>query len=369
VAVSVVNALDPKLCYNQFSLFERELLMAGLIPVIVQREEQLRRLLFVIAASLGVVGCKFALYGLRQGGVRFESGYGGCFGDNNGLALAMAMAAPLCWYAAQLSGSRLGKVILFGMSFCCAATVVQTFARGGALALGTAAAVVVWKSRRRATGLAILVLLVIGVVSFMGVPYTSRLATIAEYHSDRSASQRLELYGVAIALAQQFPLFGVGFGGENFANAAAEYLRRDNDLVAHNTYLQVLVDSGVFAFGLYVSLLFGTIAWLYWSAKQSEQHRSREAALYPRALSTALIAFAVGSTFYSRVLFEPYYVVLLCSASWHLIYYRSSGPSSVQEQCAETSISKLDKPRECRLTKRRISRIPVCPRVHLSGEW
>jgi O-antigen ligase len=85
--------------------------------------------------------------------------------------------------------------------------------------------------------------------------------------------------------------------------------------VIHNTYLQMLTDSGVFAFGLYIVLLFGTIFWLGRSAKRMWL-LDPQLAHVPMALQAALITFAVGSTFLSRVNFDLTYYLLTAAAAW-----------------------------------------------------
>jgi O-antigen ligase len=85
--------------------------------------------------------------------------------------------------------------------------------------------------------------------------------------------------------------------------------------VVHNTYLQMLTDSGVFAFAIYVVLLWGTTWWLGRSAKRMREFDPKLAAV-PLALRASLVAFAIGSTFLSRVQFDLTYFVLMAAAAW-----------------------------------------------------
>ena len=114
------------------------------------------------------------------------------------------------------------------------------------------------------------------------------------------------------------PLFGVGFGSTNFQALLDRYIARDDSHVVHNTYLQVLVDSGVFAFLLYDLLLVTTWIWLGKSARRMRQtHPELEA--YPAALQGGILAFAIGSIFLSRVTFDFYYILVATAAAWYLI--------------------------------------------------
>ena len=86
----------------------------------------------------------------------------------------------------------------------------------------------------------------------------------------------------------------------------------------HSTYFQVLVDSGVFAFATYVTLLFGTIIWLEVSRRRMARLATGDH-VYPAALQAALVGFAVGCTFLSRVQFDLTYILLMATAAWRNI--------------------------------------------------
>ncbi len=67
------------------------------------------------------------------------------------------------------------------------------------------------------------------------------------------------MYKGALAVARDYPLLGVGFGGINFIIVVQRYLDEENFIVAHNTYLQMMADSGIPAFLMWVGLMWGTI--------------------------------------------------------------------------------------------------------------
>jgi O-antigen ligase len=96
------------------------------------------------------------------------------------------------------------------------------------------------------------------------------------------------------------PILGVGFGSTNFQSLLPQYLG-----VVHTTYLQILVDSGLIVFMIYIVLLGGTIFWLGRSASRMRKtHPHLEP--YPMALQGAILAFAVGSVFLSPSTFTTY---------------------------------------------------------------
>jgi probable O-glycosylation ligase (exosortase A-associated) len=318
VFVSVATAVNPELCLQDLRLYESVVLMALLIPLLIHTEAQFRWMMMLVAGSMGLLGAKFGYWGILHGGVRFPEGHGGFIDDNNGLALAMTMTIPLCWYCAYFVQPLWQKAVFWFMALGSMATVIQTYSRGNSLALAAVCFLMAMRSKRKITVLVVMGILLIPIVLIVGDSYLNRMATLKAPTTESSAASRLVQARVALQVARDYPLFGVGFGGENYIRVAADYLGGSNQIVVHNTYLQMMTDSGIFAFLCYLALLWGTIVWLGFSARRMKKmYPGKE--FYPRALQLALIGFAIGSTFYSRIKFEPLYTVLMCSATWYAI--------------------------------------------------
>jgi O-antigen ligase len=197
--------------------------------------------------------------------------------------------------------------------------IVMTYSRGGALALAIVVVMLCWRSRTKA--ILVLVLLVAPPVYLMRGTYFDRLATLTNPNDESSAHSRIVYARTAIKMWQDYPILGVGFGTLNQLALWHQYLHADiaaGPQVVHNTYLQMLTDSGLIACLLHIAVLFGTIRWLGTSITFTRQHEPGLEAL-PAALQTSLLAFAVGSTFLSRVSLDLYYMILMMSASWYLV--------------------------------------------------
>jgi O-antigen ligase len=114
------------------------------------------------------------------------------------------------------------------------------------------------------------------------------------------------------------PWFGVGFGSKVHSRMVSDYLGYQDSHVAHNNYLQIMADTGIFTFGIYALLLGGTIVTLGFSVRRVRRAAPGKEA-YPAAIQASLIGFAIGSTFLSRVTFDLLYMVLMCAASWQIV--------------------------------------------------
>jgi probable O-glycosylation ligase (exosortase A-associated) len=320
ISLSAVFAVKPALCVESLQLFARIAIMALLIPLSMTTRAELSMLVSVMALSIGFLGSKFGLSGLVAGGARFAQGYGGMLSDNNTLALALAVAVPLCWFARLLVPWKLVRAGMALSALLCAAGVVFTHSRGGALAVAAGFLVMAWRSQRRLLAASVMVLFV-GVAAYMvRDSYMDRISTMLDPTEEASANSRILLAQAALKMSMQYPLFGVGFTEKNEQELITRYLPAElaesySMKVLHNTYLQILVDSGIFAFLLYVAMLLGTIVALQRSIKR-QRLVSPEAAAIPQALQVALISYMVGAAFLSRTTFDFYYIFLMTAAAW-----------------------------------------------------
>jgi probable O-glycosylation ligase (exosortase A-associated) len=324
-------AVMPELTFAPLNLYSRIILMSLLIVVLVQTFEHLRLLILVMAGSLGFIGFKFGLFGMRGGGVQFSEGYAGFIGDSNGLALAMVMTIPLCWYAIPLVKTRWAKASFALGTLFSIATVVLTFSRGCALGLVAVLILIALRSKRKVGILVVLAFFTAPAIYLVYDRYVARMKTISTYESEDSAASRVDFAKAALSMSKDYPAFGVGFGSDNYTILAPKYLGYNSGRVVHNTYLQMLVDSGVFAFAIYLAMLFGSILWLSFSVRRTRRE-APHLLPYPLAMQTSLIGFAVGSTFYSRIQFEPMYMVIMATAVWYMLSKDLSREAETQDE-------------------------------------
>ena len=315
---SSVLAVVPSAAYPRFNQFFRSCVMAVAIPVLVSTETDLADIMLAIVAGLGVIGIKFGLYSLLGGGVRYASGYGGMMADNNTMALGLVMAVPLAFYSVGLAKKAWIRLALLGVMFFLVTTTIMTYSRGAALSLGFVAILMIRGSKYKVAGVVVLVLLSIPAMFLAGSSYFDRVQSIGNYDSDNSIVGRLNNARAAIEMWKDHPLHGVGFGMVNQQLLWPTYVRSDeigSGLVVHNTYLQLLTDSGILGFLAYVILLFSAIWWTGRSAKLTRRIWPGKE-LFPRAIQASLIGCAIGTTFLSRVDFDLTYIVLMCAAAW-----------------------------------------------------
>jgi O-antigen ligase len=217
------------------------------------------------------------------------------------------------------------RLSLLGSVFLTIGAVVFTYSRGAAIALAVGFIVVILHSRHRIFLLIGLTILTLPSVYLVRDTYVDRMQTLngAETaQKDQSVMERVETSRVAELMWEDYPLIGVGFGSENqrllwygYAKSSAAGHRAP---VIHNTYLQMLVDSGTFALLAYFALLGGTIILMERSAWRLKRVGSPLYAC-PLAIEAGLVIFAVGSTFLTRITFDFTYFLLMMGASWLIV--------------------------------------------------
>lgn len=319
-ALSLLTSQNIAASWSAFRFFLPTLLTALLIPVVIRTRENFRRMIIVIAVSLGVLGVKFGLWGLLRGGAQFISGYGGSVSDNNIFGLAMVTVLPLCWYGREAATDWRIRWGLTGMAFFVMAAAIQTHSRGSILSLGLLLPLMVWRSKRRIVALLLVVLLTAPTVYLVKDTLMARMNTLnveATEDLDRSAQLRLHLWQAAWKMSLDYPVTGVGFGGIPYTEQLDKYMDGQFLILryAHNNYLQILADSGFPALFLFCSLLFGQILWLGHLYGQLKGVDS-ELAAYAAGLQAALVGFAAGSTFLSRTYYELIYYLFMVVAAF-----------------------------------------------------
>jgi probable O-glycosylation ligase (exosortase A-associated) len=299
------------IAFAKFQEITKIFLVAFMTVAVIADSRRYLISISVIAVSLGLLGLKYGLYGLLRGGVQFHKGVGGMIGDNNDFALALNMTVPMLLFAAtQLPKKwmRLGCAALVPLTLI---TIIYTNSRGGFLSLCAVTGYLILHSRRKFVTLAG-VAVVVAVGSFFVPPeFYERMGTIAS-HNDSSSVGRLNAWAAAWEMSKDYPIFGVGL--DNFLHMFTLYAPDPDDVhVAHNTYFQMLAETGFVGLGIYVALL-GTTFWTLWGTRRRAKKFGIEWAVAgSKCLEASLVAFVVGATFLNRAHFDLTYHVLVLS--------------------------------------------------------
>ena len=132
--------------------------------------------------------------------------------------------------------------------------------RGGSIALATGILVLLGRAKTETGDVGMPVRRPrLGAIYLVQDAYTARMSTLEAPEEEASAASRIAHAHAAYGIWLDHPFLGVGFGGMNYAAIAPRYGAPDDGHVAHNTYLQILVDSGTLALILFLAAFFGAI--------------------------------------------------------------------------------------------------------------
>jgi O-antigen ligase len=207
---------------------------------------------FVLGAFVPAVAT-ILLY-LRVGSAMRRFSAGGA--DANSLAMTLALALPMAWYLSLTTDRPMLRWV------CRAYVPVGLFAaaltgsRGGMIAMMVALLVVplTMKLSPRRLMAAILLLGLSGALVMAYVPDTliERLSSTGQSLEGGSYGGRFKFWVAGVHAFTRQPLMGYGVGG--FVSAITPELG-SQALVAHNSFLSVLVEEGLVGLILYLSML------------------------------------------------------------------------------------------------------------------
>ncbi len=292
--------------------FAKAVIISYLITVVVQSAADLRFVLLVITFSLGFEAVK-------QGWVQLLLNPGApnanripFLGDNNLVAVGMAMLLPVLAALANTSGGWQKRLFQF-MSIGVLYRAVSTYSRGGLLALGALGSIHIWRSPHKFRTLAAVTIALAVVLPALPQEYWDRMSTITAAPEERDASQtgRLHFWQVAIDMADDHPLLGVGHRGyepayNQYDSSGGE---QGQNRAVHSAWFGVLAEAGYPGLLIYIAIVVSSLLSCRRVRKTAAQGRiPNELGAYAIAFESALIAFIVGGSFVS---FQ------YCEMLWH----------------------------------------------------
>jgi O-antigen ligase len=196
--------------------------------------------------------------------------------DPNDFGLVVALAIPLALYLA-LRASGWARWCWLAVVPAFIAAVLLTASRAALVATFAALFFAVWAWPRanwayRGATLIYAVGLVLSVVWFAPAPQRQRLSTIGTEITTGTLHNRTQIWKAGIRALEDHPIRGVGSGA--YPKAVEPWLGRppvkDAQYVAHNTFLSILVETGVVGAGI-CTLLLASLVFFAWSLASNER--------------------------------------------------------------------------------------------------
>lgn len=311
----VSAALSDNVTYSfgHWQDFAKTIIVSYLITVIVTTPADLRFIFTVIVLSLGFEAGKqgWANLVLNPGAVNTnEIPF---LGDNNLVAVGMAMLIPLVAALGQTSGKTWQKRAYQFLNVGVLYRALSTYSRGGFLALGGVGLLFFWRSNYKLRSAVAGVLALAIILPVMPPAFWARMATITAERTERDESQlgRLHFWKVAVLMANDHPLLGVGPSAyePNYNQYDTSEGRFLTKRAVHSAWFGVLAELGYPGLVIYLS-----IVWLSFGACRRVRAMAARGEIpgplgpYATGLEGSLLAFAIGGSFVS---FQ------YCEMLWH----------------------------------------------------
>ena len=292
--------------------FAKTITIAYVIALLVSDAPKYRLVLLTIGLSLGFEAAKQGWAGLILHPGSPNNNDLPLFGDNNGIAVGMLMLVPILTTLAA-TATRKGERTFF--RFVALGTLyraIATYSRGGFVACAALGFVYLLRSNRRAIAAIGIVVACAVIVPAMPDAFWDRMKTIDEA-SDNSSLGRLHFWNVAISMANDNPMLGVGHNAYNVSYDQYDGLHGDFGAgrSVHSIWFGVLAELGYPGLLLFIAqFLFALQAAARARAAARRDPSCANLGRYAFAIEAAVVVFAVGGAFVPLQYNEMF---------WHLV--------------------------------------------------
>ncbi len=273
--------------------------------VLINTRHKLFCLIATIATSFGVVATKGGIFAVTHGfSFRVYGPPATQFEENNAFAVATLMCVPLlvlCYR--ELSNKFLKYLIAFSIPLCIS-SALSSWSRGALLSLGVLTLIMIWHSKRKYLLIPVIFIGAGLATQLLPDEWFGRMQTIETYQEDGSAMGRIEVWIDGFEHTLQHPFIGAGFEGWRSVT------QRD----WHNSFVEMFSEHGFIAFGIWLSLIFGTLMSLTRLPKQTRDKPGMEwVANYCHMIRASLLVYMAGTMFLGLAYWDILYHLIFIS--------------------------------------------------------
>jgi O-antigen ligase len=272
----------------------------------------------VTAVCLALAGVDLTAPSALDAGATAEGRLQGVIGDPNFTAAFIVAAVVLSATLGAIAAPRT-RGLLVPAVVVLVVGLAATMSRGGIIAAlaAFATAVALVRGRRAAVLGAGAVVLLVAALWFSANPAAVERLRSAE--EDRG-SGREDIWLVARRLSAEHPIGGVGLA--NFRPRSREYVRRPGTLEyvelivdrpheVHNTYLQMLAETGAVGLALFLAIVATAVTSAVRAARAFEQAGERALARVSGGVAAAAVGLLTAAFFISLQATSTFWVVLM----------------------------------------------------------
>lgn len=273
--------------------------------LLINTREKLYYLIVTIGISIGIVAVKGGIWAILSGfSNRVYGPPNTQFYDNNQFAVAMLMIVPiLLLWQKRSSHFLIKKGVLFSIPIIYLASL-SSWSRGALLTMVVLTLMLVWKSKHKILVVPMILVGAIVMKDYLPDEWFGRMETIETYQEDASAMGRIEVWIDGWHHTLSHPFTGGGFGTWMYIT------QRD----FHSSYIRMFSEHGFVAFGIWLSMILGTVWNLTFLPKKTKKFEDMEWVTdYCFALRASLICYMVGTIFLGLCYWDLLYHLIFLS--------------------------------------------------------
>lgn len=346
--ISLVSALlsdYPLTSFDNLRLLLIAYMFVALNLIYISHKDFCRTLPIIIILSisissfLGIIGYVFnlSLFAENVEIDSFKRGIGGAIDPNNS-SLMIIFSLPLLVNWFFISRIRLVKSLSIALIVVNVIALMLTFSRGGALILVVMLFLIFFehlrKFRPKHLGFTIFFVIAITVAAiFLPTGYWGHIKNVNEPVKDRAIGRRSSYLYVGWDIFKENPIMGSGPGSFRNIYASSNYALaydrkgRANRRYAHNTYLEVLVGTGILGLIVFIILLWYALNNFHIAKKRLLLYGKKEMASIVGSYQLSFISLLIYLLLFS----DLYHKYLLISLALSQVALRLSQEGNVEE--------------------------------------
>ena len=288
-AITSTQAYFPDIAWQRFWFITKIYLPFFFTLVLINTRFKLYCLVVTIAASIGIVAVKGGLFAILHGfSARVYGPPDTQFAENNAFAVAMLICIPLLLiWQRETRNSLFKRGILLAIPIIYAASL-SSWSRGALITMSVLTLMLILNSKHKFLAIPLVLVGAFLVKDYLPQEWFGRMHTLETYQEDSSAMSRIEAWIDGWNHTLEHPFVGAGFEGWKFVT------QRD----WHSSYVEMFSEHGFIAFGLWLSLIVGTLISMTTLPKKTFQVEGMEwVANYCFMLRASLICYMVGTAF------------------------------------------------------------------------
>lgn len=326
-AITSTQAYFPDIAWQRFWFVTKIYLPFFFTLVLINTRFKLYCLVVTIAASIAIVAVKGGLFAILHGfSARVYGPPATQFEENNAFAVAMLICIPLLLiWQRETCNSLFKKGILLAIPIIYAASLCS-WSRGALITMTVLTLMLILNSKHKFLAIPLVLVGAFFVKDYLPQEWFGRMHTLETYQEDSSAMSRIQAWTDGWNHTLEHPFVGAGFDGWR------EVTQRD----WHSSYVEMFSEHGFIAFGLWLSLIVGTLISMTTLPKKTFQVEGMEwVANYCFMLRASLICYMVGTAFLGLSYWDLLY---------HLIFIAVLVKKIALEELATKQKNYVDKP-------------------------